>query len=203
MSLFRYEATKESKRLKGISDKSGIEIMRMKILADFLLSAIPYEDLLSLQYKAQPQDRSEILYDIGNGNYQPLSDISVGQKCTAMLMMALSDGAMPIVIDQPEDSLDIRSIWDDMCTKLRVGKENRQFIFTTHNSSLAVASDTDCYLIFEGDASHGKLVQLGSMDHDPLNEEVMRYLEGGKETYVLKFDKYGRPDMTREKWTVV
>ncbi|GAI73173.1 unnamed protein product, partial [marine sediment metagenome] len=159
--------------------------------ADFLLSAIPYEKLLSLQYRAQPQDRPEILYDIGDGDYQPLSSISVGQKCTAMLLMALSDGLIPIVIDQPEDSLDIRSVWDDMCTKLRAGKEDRQFIFTTHNSSLAVASDTDCYLILEGDASHGRLVHLGSLDHDPLGEEVMKYLEGGKETYSLKFDKYG------------
>ncbi|NIM92103.1 MAG: PHP domain-containing protein [Anaerolineales bacterium] len=191
ISLLRYEATKESKHLKGISEASLIGISRMKILADFLLSAIPFEELLSLQYRAQPQDRPKILYDIGDGDYQPLTSISVGQKCTAMLLMALSDGLMPIVIDQPEDSIDIRSVWDDMCTKLRTGKENRQFIFTTHNSSLAVASDTDCYLILEGDASHGRLVYLGSMDHDPLSEEVMKYLEGGKETYELKFDKYG------------
>ena len=87
-----------------VSTDSNIELKRMKILADFLLSAIPYEDLLALQYKAHPQDRPLILYEIGGGTFQPLSDVSVGQKCTAMLIMALSDGTMPIVIDQPEDS---------------------------------------------------------------------------------------------------
>jgi len=175
-----------------ISQDSDIELKRMKTLADFLLSAIPYEELLALQYRAQPQDRPEILYETGAGQFQPLSQISVGQKCTALLIMALSDGIMPIVIDQPEDSLDIRSIWEDVCKKLRSGKESRQFVFTTHNSSLAVASDTDCYLIFEGDALRGRVVHIGAMDHPPVGPEVMKYLEGGLDTYHIKYEKYGR-----------
>jgi ABC-type cobalamin/Fe3+-siderophores transport system ATPase subunit len=191
ITLLRYEVDKQSKRLQKVATDSGIDLSRMKILADFLLSSIPYEQLLALQYKAIPQDRPEILFNIGDGNYQPLSSVSVGQKCTAMLIMALSDGTMPVIIDQPEDSLDIRSIWDDMCTKLRVGKNHRQFIFTTHNSSLAVASDTDCYLVLEGNASSGTLIHMGSMDHEPLATEVLKYLEGGKGTYELKFAKYG------------
>lgn len=190
ISLLRYDATKESNHLEGLAIDAKIELKRMKTLADFLLISIPYEELLSLQYKALPQDRPEIRYNVGEGHYQPLDRISVGQKCTAMLIMALSDGTMPIVIDQPEDSLDIRSIWDDMCLKLRTGKENRQFIFTTHNSSLAVASDTDCFVILEGAASRGKIVYSGSMDHMPVSEEVLRYLEGGPETYIMKYAKY-------------
>jgi hypothetical protein len=191
MGLLRYEATKEAKHLEKIAEDSGIELKRMKILADFLLSAFPYEELLALQYLAHPQDRPCILYDNGGGNYQPLSNLSVGQKCTAMLIMALSDGTMPIVIDQPEDSLDIRSIWDDVCIKLRGCKERRQFIFTTHNSSLAVASDTDCYLVLEGDATNGKIMHVGAMDRSPIGAEVMKYLEGGPETYQMKYEKYG------------
>jgi len=192
ISLIRYSARKESKHLEGIAKASKIDFSRMKTLADFLLGAIPYEELLALQYRAIPQDRPEILYDIGGGDFQPLSKVSVGQKCTAMLLMALSEGTMPIVIDQPEDSLDIRSIWDDMCTKLRSAKDKRQFIFTTHNSSLAVASDTDCYLVLEGDATHGRFVHVGSGDHDPMSSEVLKYLEGGRDTYKLKSAKYGK-----------
>jgi ABC-type cobalamin/Fe3+-siderophores transport system ATPase subunit len=128
----------------------------------------------------------------GDARTDQVVKVSVGQKCTAMLIIALSDGIMPIVIDQPEDSLDIRSIWDDMCLKLRAGKEKRQFIFTTHNSSLAVASDTDCYLILEGSASRGEVVHIGSMDDQPVSGEVLKYLEGGSNTYDLKFAKYGR-----------
>jgi ABC-type cobalamin/Fe3+-siderophores transport system ATPase subunit len=107
-----------------------------------------------------------------------------------MLIMALSDGSMPVVIDQPEDSLDIRSVWEDMCKALRAGKERRQFIFTTHNASLAVASDSDKFLVMEGDADRGRVVFSGSMDHGPVSDEVLRYLEGGPETYQMKYRKY-------------
>jgi len=190
MALLRYEATRESRHLEKSAKDAGIEISRMKVLADFLLATIPHEQLLALQYQAIPQDRPEILYNIGNGNYQPLNAVSVGQKATAMLIMALSDGVMPIVIDQPEDSLDIRSIWEDICVKLRNGKERRQFIFTTHNSSLAVASDTDCFTVVEGDALTGRIMYSGSMDHGPMSEEVLKYLEGGVTTYQRKYTKY-------------
>jgi ABC-type lipoprotein export system ATPase subunit len=190
MALLRYDVDKQSKFLQKVAEESEIELARMKTLADFLLTAIEYDQLLSLQYKALPQDRPEILYDNGNGNFECLANVSVGQKCNALLIMALSDGTMPIVIDQPEDSLDIRSIWDDMCSKLRYGKNRRQFIFTTHNSSLAVASDTDCYLVLEGNAQNGKVIHAGSMDHEPVSGEVLKYLEGGSETYELKYQKY-------------
>jgi ABC-type enterochelin transport system ATPase subunit len=190
LTLLRYDTRKETKRLEDLTKAASIEMRRMQVLADWLLSSIEYEELLALQYKAYPQDRPDIQYNIGDGHYQPLANVSVGQKCTAMLIMALSDGTMPIVIDQPEDSLDIRSIWEDMCIKLRLGKEKRQFIFTTHNSSLAVASDTDCFSIIEGTATNGKVVHSGSMDHDPMSDEVLKYLEGGKDTYHLKLAKY-------------
>jgi hypothetical protein len=112
-----------------------------------------------------------------------------------MLIMALSDGRFPIIIDQPEDSLDIRSVWDDMCMKIRKGKDNRQFIFTTHNSCLAVASDTDKYIIVEGDARTGKVVMCGALDIPEIKEEVLKYLEGGRSTYSTKAEKYNLPDL--------
>jgi hypothetical protein len=77
-----------------------------------------------------------------------------------------------------------------MCKALRAGKERRQFIFTTHNASLAVASDSDKFLVMEGDADRGRVVFSGSMDHGPVSDEVLRYLEGGPETYQMKYRKY-------------
>jgi ABC-type Na+ transport system ATPase subunit NatA len=108
-----------------------------------------------------------------------------------MLMIALSEGTAPVVIDQPEDSLDIRSIWNDICSRIRQGKERRQFIFTTHNSSVAVASDTDKFLILESDATQSRVLFSGSMDHLPVSDEVLNYLEGGEKTYRSKSKKYG------------
>jgi len=171
------------------------ELMNLN-LADHLLNTKSYEELLLLQYKAIPQDRPEIKYNIGDNrqeNFVLLKNLSTGQKCTAMIILALSEGTMPIIIDQPEDSLDIRAIWDDMCSKLRSIKEVRQFIFTTHNASVAVASDTDKFMIMTASATKGEIVLSGAIDNEDVRSEVIKYLEGGLTTYRLKYLKYNIP----------
>jgi PHP family Zn ribbon phosphoesterase len=191
--ILRYDSSTNVLRLKPLADKTGGEAGKIQRLADHLLSEYQYEGLLELQYKARPQDRPEIRYRLADGKFELVKNLSIGQKCTAMLIMTLSDGTFPVVIDQPEDSLDIRSIWDDMCAKLRVGKESRQFIFTTHNSSLAVASDTDKYTVLEAGAAHGKVVFSGPIDTEEVRQQVIEYLEGGIPTYRSKYLKYNIP----------
>ncbi len=180
--------------IQQIADTVKLDPERVKILVEFLVNNFEHEELLELQYKAMPEDRPYIAYNVANDpqrtDFRPLSELSTGQKCTAMLIIALSDGNQPIVIDQPEDSLDIKSVWQDMCKKLRKGKETRQFIFTTHNSSLAVASDTDKYIIVEGGSSTGDFVMAGAMDQPSINDEVIKYLEGDLDAYNLKSEKY-------------
>ena len=190
------------KYIKEIAQKTDLSEEKIKNLADHLLNTKSYEDLLLLQYKAFPQDRPEIRYNIGdNGktNFVPLKNLSTGQKCTAMVILALSEGIMPIIIDQPEDSLDIRAIWDDMCSKLRTGKELRQFIFTTHNSSVAVASDTDKFIIMIASATKGEVAFSGAIDNEDVKKEVMEYLEGGLTTYKLKYLKYDIPKKLKSR----
>lgn len=190
LAILRFKATKDKSVLRDISNKSEIPMDKMVKLAEILTIQFEPEKLLALQYQAYPQDIPEIKFNIGDDKYEPLDSISIGQKSTALLIMALSDGKTPIIIDQPEDSLDIRSIWDDICSKLRLSKERRQFIFTTHNSSIAVASDSDYFIVMESNSERGRIVYTGSMDHKPVSDEVLKYLEGGKDTYSKKYLKY-------------
>jgi ABC-type multidrug transport system ATPase subunit len=158
-------------------------------LAEHLLDTYDYGDILALLYTSVPEDVPSISYKVGN-TFKDLSQLSVGQKAVALLIIALSDGTFPIIIDQPEDSLDLRTIWDDLCHKLRTSKDRRQFIFTTHNSSVAVASDSDKFTILQATADQGKVIYSGSINRHDLKEEVINYLEGGKRTYDHKRRKY-------------
>jgi ABC-type lipoprotein export system ATPase subunit len=195
--IFRTDELKDTnKYIKEIAQITDLPEEKVKNLADHLLNTKSYEELLLLQYKAIPQDRPEIKYNIGDNrqeNFVLLKNLSTGQKCTAMIILALSEGTMPIIIDQPEDSLDIRAIWDDMCSKLRSIKEVRQFIFTTHNASVAVASDTDKFMIMTASATKGEIVLSGAIDNEDVRSEVIKYLEGGLTTYRLKYLKYNIP----------
>ncbi len=176
--------------LKVLAESAEIPLDRIVKLADFLLANSDIERLLELQYMAYPKDRPEIKFRVGREKFESLETVSVGQKCTALLIMAMTDGQMPVVIDQPEDSLDIRSIWEDICARVRDNKHRRQFIFTTHNSSVAVASDTDNFIILEADSEKGNVVFSGSMDTGEIGDEVLKYLEGGTDPYRKKFLKY-------------
>jgi hypothetical protein len=192
--ILNYVLKPEDQRIEAMAAKVGLETNRVRPLVEFLVNTLEYEELLELQYKAMPEDRPSIEYNISLDpaapEYEPLTNLSTGQKCTAMLIIALSDGNIPIVIDQPEDSLDIKSVWEDMCLKVRGGKENRQFLFTTHNSSLAVASDTDKFLVIVGNSRQGSVIFSGSMDGVDINDEVLKYLEGDILAYRLKYEKY-------------
>lgn len=175
--------------VKEVADKTGLAADRIEKLFSHFLDECTYEELLALEYTSTPDDVPQIKYRV-DGQYKLLGELSVGQKSVALLIMALSDGRNPIIIDQPEDSLDLRSIWDDVCSKVRSTKEQRQFIFSTHNSSVAIASDSDCFSILVADGMRGRVAYSGSINASEIRKEVLLYLEGGTDTYNHKRRKY-------------
>lgn len=182
----------ERKReVDAVAEGKEISGDTIKLLFDFLIKQMKIEDILEISYAYRAEDVPEIQLEIEEGIYEDINKVSVGQKCTAMLIIALSQGDMPVIIDQPEDSLDLKSIWEDMCKKIRNYKDNRQFIFTTHNSSLAVASDTDKYIVINSNATKGEIVNTGALDTKETKENVVNYLEGKEDTYIRKYNKYG------------
>jgi len=190
-NLLRYSWSNRviQKFVKNIADKTDIKLESIEKLAQHLLDEYDIKEILALLYTSVSEDVPTIKYKVGT-EFKELKELSVGQKAVALLIIALSDGTFPIVIDQPEDSLDLRSIWDDVCCKLRDTKEKRQFIFTTHNSSVAVASDSDKFTILQADAVRGSVLYSGSINRKEIKKEVIDYLEGGPDTYKQKKQKY-------------
>lgn len=177
--------------IKGLAKAAGLTEQKADNIICELRLPENLLNTLSLQYKGCPEDCVEIAYQKKDGKYYPLSELSMGQKADALIMIALGDGRMPVVIDQPEDALDVPSIWTDICTKLRMSKHARQFIFTTHNSSISVSSDSDQYIVLEADGGNGWCSCSGSIDQKQIREDVIGHLEGGYKSYDLKRKKYG------------
>jgi ABC-type cobalamin/Fe3+-siderophores transport system ATPase subunit/histidinol phosphatase-like PHP family hydrolase len=197
-ALLNYDLLRNDDALEGLHTATQLPLDKLRVLADFLLGEQKYEDLLAIAHTATPSDRPEIRFRRSDGTYAPLVELSTGQKATAFLIMTLCEGVTPIIVDQPEDSLDIRSIWDDMCLRLRRSKRSRQFIFTTHNSSLAVASDSDKFVVLKADATHAEVAMSGAIDSERLRANVLQLLEGGEDTYFLKQRKYNVKDPSHD-----
>lgn len=197
-AMLNYDHTRDATQLQNLATATGLTLDKVRVLADFLLGEQEYEQLLALAYTATPTDRPEIRFRRPDGSYAPLAELSTGQKATAFLVMTLCEGDTPIIVDQPEDSLDIRSIWDDMCVRLRRSKRSRQFIFTTHNSSLAVASDSDKFVVLKADARRAEVAMAGAIDGEHVRHHVIELLEGGEDTYFLKQRKYNVTDVSHD-----
>lgn len=63
--------------------------------------------------------------------WRRLEDLSKGQRATALLLLLLGASTSPLVIDQPEDDLDNRFVYDGVVQKLRSLKGTRQLIVST------------------------------------------------------------------------
>lgn len=179
----------------GLCESSELTETMARRAMDKLWAADNFAAVLALQHAYYPQDAPSIEFnkgrDKGRDQFAPLDELSVGQKSTALLIIALCDGQMPVIIDQPEDALDIASVWEDIAKKLRRGKYGRQFILTTHNSSLAVGSDSDSFMVLTPQSSdRAKVSYRGAIDRTDVRRAVIDHLEGGDEPYKLRQEKY-------------
>lgn len=129
--------------------------------------------------------------------WKSLKDLSKGQKATAVLMLLLLESEAPLIVDQPEDDLDNRFITEGIVPKMRDEKLKRQFIFSTHNANIPVLGDAELIvgLIAVGEADFGKAEMpeelMGSIDSSSVRELVEELLEGGKEAFERRRERYG------------
>jgi len=175
----------------GLAKGADIAGASATTLVGYLRASADTKGLLGLAHGELLRDRPRIRYKKDDGQYYDLSDLSVGQKCTALLIIALADGTRPIVIDQPEDALDITSVYQDVTLQLREHKQTRQFIVTTHNPTVAVAADSDQFHVLSATASQASLTTEGAIDRLVVRKAVIQHLEGGEEPFALKTKKYG------------
>ncbi len=176
---------------KALGLKTGVDLTIIERLVDTLVNHENFAEVVAIQHTAWPDDVPVIQYQKDDGKYYDLKGLSVGQKCTALLIIALTEGDMPVVIDQPEDSLDIPSVYRDITQQLRIRKDARQFVLTTHNPTVAVTADSDKFLVLTGSATAGDLAAEGAIERGNVREQIIAHLEGGKESYGLKSRKYG------------
>jgi len=125
--------------------------------------------------------------------YRSLHQLSTGQQCTAILHLLLLDNPDPLIMDQPEDNLDNAFIAERIVRELRNAKTERQFIFATHNANIPIFGDAEWIGVFTATEDHGKLGKeaQGSIDVPAIRDEAARILEGGKEAFLQRQEKYG------------
>jgi hypothetical protein len=103
-----------------------------------------------------------------------------------LLYLALDDADdRPLIIDQPEENLDPKSIFDELVRLFGQAKNKRQVIMVTHNANLVVNTDADQIIVARvGPHRPGELPPItylsGGLESSHIRKAVCDILEGGE-----------------------
>ncbi|BAW76947.1 TrlF family AAA-like ATPase [Helicobacter pylori] len=131
----------------------------------------------------------EVRYD-----KRALNETSFGQKCTAVLVVLLSLGNNPIIIDEPEAHLDSALIANYLVTLIKKQKQKRQIIFATHNANFVLNADAEQIIQLKNE--NNKIVAQSFMIESDKHKEDLLKLEGGEKAFKDRERKYG---ITKDK----
>ncbi len=122
------------------------------------------------------------------GVYKASSSLSTGQKCTAILPILLMDSENPLLIDQPEDNLDNRFVYETIVDSISKVKKKRQLLFVTHNPNIPVLGEADKVIVLESDGTNARTVNQGTVDH--CKDNIVTLLEGGEDAFNRRKVRY-------------
>ena len=139
--------------------------------------------------------------------------MSEGKKAFIVLRLLLDfdDSVCPIIIDQPEDDLDNRAIYDQLVKYLKEQKKERQIILATHNPNVVVGADAELVIVANQngiDSPNQDNLQFeyyGNSIEDTfenrecstvllskgIREHICEILEGGTAAFQIREKKYG------------
>lgn len=159
----------------------------------------------------------DYFYDYWEITYKDdkLGEMSTGKASFVILMLIinLSKSKSPILIDQPEDNLDNRSVSENIISYLRNKKIERQIILVTHNANIVVNADTENVIIanqkgqnnkessspYKFDYINGAIentfakieTETDLLKSMGIKEHIADIVEGGKEAFKNREKKYG------------
>jgi energy-coupling factor transporter ATP-binding protein EcfA2 len=123
-------------------------------------------------------------------NHKSIDSLSMGERAIVLLKILLSLDDRPLLIDQPEEHLDNRFIFNELVPAFRSAKRRRQILIATHNANLVVNTDAEQIIVAESDAGLIKY-SCGSIEDSSIRDKITQLLEGGELAFKKREEKYG------------
>ena len=125
-----------------------------------------------------------------------LTALSAGERGGLLLIfyLMLDKRDIPLVIDQPEDNLDNKTVYEVLVKFLKRAKQRRQIIIATHNPNLAVVADAEQIIrVFIDKKNQNDFsFAAGAIEDQNINTMVVDILEGTYPAFDNRRLKYRR-----------
>jgi hypothetical protein len=175
--------------------QSAMNAFVTKYWRDFLAHA-PYAPVQKGEYRSWLKQFAHWLYSTSHITVRyeieydkvDIRKLSPGTRGIVLLLLYLAlDEAddRPLIIDQPEENLDPKSVFDELVGLFIEAKRKRQVIIVTHNANLVVNTDADQIIIADaGPHPAGGLPPItylgGGLEDGAIRKAVCDILEGGE-----------------------
>jgi len=182
---------------KLIIDRNIEEIIKLTSVtektAEKIVNYPSFERILELETIALDDNPRIMLKKVDEYDYTELESLSYGEKCSAILSIALLNKGKPLIIDQPEDEVDYNFVSNDIVGSICKMKDTRQLFFSTYNANIPVLGDAD--LVFKLTKCPGQILckveAQGAIEEPDIIKHLMM-LEGGPEAFKKRSKKYGK-----------
>ena len=126
-----------------------------------------------------------------NGKSKSLSRLSTGEKNAAIIVLLMNQGAFgPLIIDEPEQYLDVKSITGMLIPRMRQLKTQQQIICVTRDEHILVSGDAEQVVVTQSEA---KLkVVTGDINNKDIQEYILEIFEGDEFALLEKSRKLRR-----------
>lgn len=162
------------------------EIENLNIIKDHLEE---FSDRIKRKKRWRSRRITQLLtirYNLEFGD-RDLHKLSPGEKGVLLLVFFLlaEKDTKPIIIDQPEDNLDNKTVFNVLVDCFKKAKEIRQVIMVTHNPNLAVVCDSDQIIeaTMEKDNENEIKYNSGPLEDSEIVEKIIDILEGTKPAF--------------------
>lgn len=127
-------------------------------------------------------------------NGKPLEILSPGERGALLLVfyLMIDEEEIPLIIDQPEDNLDNKSVFEILVHFIRQAKTKRQIILVTHNPNLAVGADAENVVYVDINKAQNNIFSFtnGAIEDRNINAKLVEVLEGTMPAFNLRKLKY-------------
>jgi len=182
------------------STSNSLKLYKNQTLKEALL--VSFEDYFYLDFSVSYKN-------------DQLDKMSPGKRNLVLLKIIIekNNQEWPILIDQPEDDLDNRSVYYDLVKFLKDKKKDRQVIIVTHNPNACVGADAELIVVanqsgqdkdrnnevYDFEYITGSLENTKPKDSNEtiilksmgIREHVCDILEGGESAFRKREEKYG------------
>ena len=127
-----------------------------------------------------------------------IEQLSPGTRGIVLLLLYLvidKQDRRPLLIDQPEENLDPKSVFDELVPHFRDARKRRQVIIVTHNANLVVNTDADQVIVASSEPNPGGglpkvTYRCGSLEAAHIRRTVCEILEGGEQAFMERERRY-------------